>query len=176
VVGGTVQESSERRAATNTAETTDIVKVRLAARAVNTATGVVLGSSLLELQGPFSRDEARRRAADSAVYELSARMLEAWKSRTSITEIYADNADYQRVQLLKSTIMNEARGVASVVTRVLAGRSAVVEVFSKVSSDELLVQIGHCITAIPYVVKGFAGNRIDIRFQDAPEQCEPELK
>ena len=176
VVAGTVQESSERRAATNAAETTDIVRVRLAARAVNAASGVILGSTLLEPEGPFNEDTARQRVADSAASELSARILEVWKNRTNITEIYADNADYQRVQLLKSTIMNEARGVDSVVTRSLDGRSAVVEVFSKVSSDELLVRIDHCTTAIPFVVKGFAGNRIDIRFQDPPEQCEPELK
>ena len=173
VVGGTVQESSERRAVANTAETTDIARVRLAARAVNTATGVVLGSTLQELEGPFSRDEARRRAADSAVSELSARIIEVWKNRTNISEIYADNADYQRVQLLKSTIMNEARGVDSVVTRSLGGRSAVIEVFSQLTSGELLVQIDHCSTAIPFAVKGLAGNRIDIRFQDAPEQCKP---
>jgi hypothetical protein len=176
VVAGTVQESSERRAAANTGQVTDFVKVRLSARAVNTATGEVPASTLLELEGPFSEDVARQRAADSAGAELSARIIAAWKGRTNITEIYADNADYQRVQLLKSTIMRETRGVDSVVTLSLAERSAVVEVISEVPSAELLAQIDRCITAIPFVVTGFAGNRIDIRFQDAPEQCEPELK
>ena len=174
VVAGTVQESSERLAATNTGEVTDFIKVRLSARAINTATGEVLGSTLLELAGPFSEDMARQRAADSAGSELSARILETWKGRTNITEIYADNADYQRVQLLKSTIMKETRGVDSVVTLSLAGRSAVVEVFSEVSSDQLLAQIDRSITAIPFVVKGSSGNRIDIQFQDAPEQFEPD--
>ncbi len=176
VVVGSEQESGERRAAQNVAETTDIVRVRLAARAVNTATGVVMGSTLLESEQPFSSDAARRQIADSAVSELSARIFEVWRSRTNLTEIYADNADYQRVQLFKSTIMNEARGVDSVVTRSLDARSAVVEVFSQVTSDELLVQIDHCTTAIPFVVKGFAGNRIDIRFLDAPAECKPELR
>jgi len=176
VIAGTLQESSERRAAGSPGEFADFLNVRLSARAVNAATGVVLGSTLLELEGPFSEDVAWRRAADSAVDELSARMLETWKSRTNITEIYADNADYQRVELLKSTIRREARGVDSVVTRALEARSAVVEVFSEVSSDELLAQINHCITAIPFVVTGFSGNRIDLRFQDAPEQCEPQQR
>jgi uncharacterized lipoprotein YajG len=176
VVGGTVQESSERRAATNAAETTDIVKVRLAARAVNTATGVVLGSTLVELEGPLREDIARQLAADSAGSELAARILAAWKGRTTITEIYAENADYQRVQLLKSTIIQETRGVDSVVTTSLVGRSAVVEVFSELPSDELLAQINRCTTAIPFSIKTFSGNRIDIRFLDAPQKCEPELK
>ena len=176
VVAGTVQESRERRAATNAAETTDFVKVRISARAVNTATGVVLASILLEPEGSFSESIARQRAVDSAGAELSARIIETWKGRINITEIYADNADYQRVQLLKSTIMNEVRGMDSVVTRALEGRTAVVEVFSEVPSDELLVQFDHCTTAIPFSVKGFSGNRIDIQFLDAPEKCEPELK
>lgn len=176
VVAGTVQESRERRAAANAAETTDFVKIRLSARAINTATGENLGSTLLELEGPFSEDMARQRAADSAGAELSARILETWRGRTNITEIYADNADYQRVQLLKSTITQETHGVDSVVTRSLVGRSAVVEVFSEVSSDQLLTQINRCTTVIPFSVKTFSGNRIDIRFLDAPEKCEPELK
>ena len=176
VVAGTVRESRERRAAANAAETTDFVKIRLSARAINTATGENLGSTLLELEGPFSEDMARQRAADSAGAELSARILETWRGRTNITEIYADNADYQRVQLLKSTITQETRGVDSVVTRSLVERSAVVEVFSEVSSDQLLAQINRCSTVIPFSVKTFSGNRIDIRFLDAPGKCEPNLK
>ena len=176
VVAGTVQESRKRRASTNAAETTDFFKVRLEARAINTATGEVLASTLRELEGPFSEDTARQRTADSAGAELSARMLDTWKGRTNITEIYADNADYQRVQLFKSTIMNEVRGMDSVVTRALEGRSAVVEVFSEASSAELLAQINRCTTAVPLLVKGISGNRIDIRFLDAPENCKPELK
>jgi len=62
----------------------------------------------------------------------------------------------------------------SVVTRSLEGRSAVVEVFSDISTDELLAQINHCITAIPFVVTGFSGNRIDLRFGDEPGQCPPD--
>jgi hypothetical protein len=174
VVAGTVLESHERRAATNAADTADFVKVRLSARAVNTATGVVLASTLLELEEPSSKNVVRHRAADSVGIVLSAGILESWRGRINITEIYADNADDQRVRLLESAIMNEARGMDSVVTRSLEGRSAVVEVFSDISTDELLAQINHCITAIPFVVTGFSGNRIDLRFGDEPGQCPPD--
>jgi hypothetical protein len=174
MVAGTVQEPRENQAAAD--ETSGVVRVRLAARAVNTATGTVLGSTLLELTGQGNEDAVRQRAADSAVAELSARLLEAWKGRTNITEIYADNADYQRVQFLESAITNEASGVDSVTTLSLSERSAVIEVFSRLSPDQLIVQIDRCNTAIPFVVKAFSGNRIDIRFLDAPQQCEPDLK
>jgi hypothetical protein len=176
VVAGSVQESSEHRATTNMADTTAIVRVRLATRAINTATGVVLGSALLEPEEPISRDEARRRAADSTAAVLSAMILETWKGRTGITQIYADNADYQRVELLKSTILQEARGVDSVATRSLDNRSAVIEVFAKLTSDELLAEMDRCTTAVPFTIKGLSGTRIDVRFLDAPEECKPELK
>jgi hypothetical protein len=174
VVAGTVQESRGSRAAANTGEPADSVGVRLSARAVSTATGEIIASALLELEGPFSEDMARQRAADSVAAEFSIRILEAWKGRTNITEIHADNADYQRVELLKSTILKEAPGVDSVVTRALAGRAAVVEVFSETSTDELLAPINHCITAISFVVTAVSGNRIDLRFGDEPGQCLPE--
>ena len=46
----------------------------------------------------------------------------------------------------------------------------------KASSQEVLAQIHRCTTAVPFAVKNVSGNRIDIRFLDAPEKCEPELK
>jgi hypothetical protein len=176
VVGGTLQESSERHAAPNPADTTDVVKVKLEARAVNTATGEVLGSTLVELNARFSVDAARQQAADSAAAELSASILGGWQARTIITEIYAEDADDRRVQLLKSEILGEASGVDSVITRSLAGRTAVVEVFSRISSDELLAQMDRCTTVLPFTVTSFSGNRIDIRFLDQPEECQPELR
>ena len=176
VVAGTVQEWGERRAAPDAGPVTDFFKIRLSARAVNTATARVLGTTLLAIESPLSEDSAREQAADSAGAELVARILEGWKSRANITEIYAENADYQRVHLLKSTIMRDVRGVDSVMTRAFVARSAVIEVFSEVTPQEVLVQINRRITAIPFAVKGLSGNRIDIRFEDTPEQGEPEFR
>jgi hypothetical protein len=174
VVAGTVQQSGGDSAAAGGASSS--VKVRLAARAVSTATGEVMGSTLLETAGLHGSDEARRRTADSAASELSAAILEVWKGRTHIAEIHAENADYERVQLFKDIIVNETPGVDSVVVRSLSARSAVLEVFSKVATDALLVHIDRCVTAVPFVVKGISGDRIDIEFENSPEQCEPEQR
>ena len=80
------------------------------------------------------------------------------------------------MHLLKSTMMRDVRGVDSVMTRAFVARSAVIEVFSEVTPREVLVQINRRITAIPFAVKGLSGNRIDIRFEDTPEQGEPEFR
>jgi hypothetical protein len=167
VVAGTVQKPREGQEAAG---------VRLAVRAVNAATGAVLGSTSLDLTGPEGDVALLDQATDSAVAELSSVLLGAWRVRTSVTDVYAENADYQRVQLFRSAILEEARGVDSVKTLSLTGRSAVMEIFSRLPSDELVVQIDRCNTAVPFAVKALSGNRLDIRFLDAPEQCQPDLK
>jgi hypothetical protein len=174
VVAGTVQESSERRQAPSTNAVTDFFRVRLSARAVNVASSALLGEAALTQEVPSSEDAARQQVADSAGADLSAKILRGWKPQSNITQIYAENADYQRVQLLKSMIMRDVSGVTSVVTRDLVGRTAVVEVVSEVPTQDVLVQIDRCVTAIPFVVTGSSGNRIDIRFGDTPGQCLPE--
>ncbi|HTW92847.1 MAG TPA: hypothetical protein VMH22_14240 [bacterium] len=174
VVAGTVQQSSEHRTAGS--KPTDVFRIELSARAVDAATTRVLGSSEMLVESPSGADSVRKRAADSAAAELAARILDNWKAPSTITEIHADNADYQRVELFKSIIRSEAPGIDSVVTSSLDGQSAVVEVISEESSQQLLARIDRCTTSIPFTVKSISGNRIDIRFLDAPEKCEPDLK
>jgi hypothetical protein len=169
VIAGTLQESGQAPPESAAASAT----VRLAARAVNAAAGMIVGSALLELTGPATGDALRRRAADSVAGELSASILAAWLPRTNTTVIYAENADEQRVKLLKSTIIQQTDGVDSVITLSLAGRSAEIEVFSSIASDELVTRIDRCVSAIPFVVKNFSGHRLDIRFEDTPGQCAP---
>ena len=81
-----------------------------------------------------------------------------------------------RLRLLKSTTVSEVPEVDSIVTLSLAGRSAVVEVFSELTSDDLLVRMDRCTIAVPFTIKGLSGTRIDTRFLDAPGECRPELK
>ena len=173
VVAGTVHESKVRRIAGRAP--LDFYRIELSARAVDAATARVFGSTEMLLESQ-SADSARKQAADSAGAELAAKILEDWKAPPTITEIHADNADYQRVELFKSTIVSTVRGVDLVVTRSLEGRSAVIEVVTEESSQEMLVQMNRCSTAVPFAVKGISGNRIDIQFLDAPQECEPDLR
>lgn len=173
VVAGTVQESKVRR--TSVSAPLDFYRIELSVRAVDAATARLLGSTEVLLESR-SADSARKQAADSAGAELTARLLDSWKTPSTITEIHADNADNQRVELFKSTLANTVQGVDSVTIRSLEGRSAVIEIVTEESSQEVMVQMDRCTTAIPFVIKSISGNRIDIQFLDAPQKCEPDLR
>ncbi len=173
VVAGTAQVSKVQRAGGSAA--LDFYRFELSARAVDAATARSLGSTEMLLES-MSEDSVRRQAVDSAAAELAARILDNWKAPSTITEIYADNADDHRVELFKSTIANLVEGVDSVVTRSLEGQTAVIEVVTKEPSQQVLAQMDRCTTAIPFAIKGISGNRIDIQFLDAPQKCEPVLR
>jgi len=168
VVAGTVQRSSERRQAPYTNAVTDFFKVRLAARAVNTASAEVLGATALTQEVPFSEDAVRKQVADSAGADLIAKILKGWKRHESITQVHCENADYAKVQKLKAEILEKVRGVKSVVQRDLSGASALLEIVSETSSQEVLDDLGTKKLAVPFEIKGISGNRIDIRLTDQP--------
>jgi hypothetical protein len=165
VVAGTARRSTERKSAPYSGGLTDFYKYRLVTRAVNVATAEILGASALTREVPFSEEQARQQAADSAGTALIARILAGWKKRTNVTQIYCDNADFQKVQQLKSEIIGRVRGVTSVVSRDLVGSTATLEVISESGSQEILDDLTTRGITIPFEVKGLSGNRIDIRFK-----------
>ncbi len=166
VVAGTYQRSSERKQVPYTGTTADFYKFRLSARAINAASSEVLGSCALTRETPFSEDEARRQAVDSASSALIAKILAGWKKRANVTLILADNATFEKVQKLKTEIQAKLRGVVSVVSRDLIGSTATLEIVSETSSQEILDGLATRGIAVPLEVKGLEGNRIEIRFKD----------
>lgn len=166
VVAGTYQRSSEQKQVPYSGTAADFYKVRLSARAVNAASSEVLGSCALTKEVPFSEDEARRQAADSAGSALISKILAGWKKRSNVTLIAAHNATFERAQKLKSEIQSKLRGVLSVVSRDLVGSTATLEIVSETSSQEVLDGLTTRGISIPFEVKGLEGNRIEIRFKD----------
>lgn len=163
---GTVSETTTRRQVPYTQQDRIFHTVHLNLRAINLNTGAVLGTSALSSEAPFSAEAARSRAADSASRVLIAHILDRWSRRQNVTVIYARNADYQKVELLKSEIRGQVRGVRAVITRELAGRSAVVEVVSSTGTPEVIEQLGARRFGVRVQIEGVSGNRVDIRFLD----------
>lgn len=166
VVAGTYQRSNERKQVPYTGTIADFYKFKLSARAINAASSEVLGSCALTRETPFSEDEARRQAVDSASSSLIAKILAGWKKRANVTLIHADNATFEKVQKLKTEIQAKLRGVVSVVSRDLIGSTATLEIVSETSSQEILDGLATRGIAVPLEVKGLEGNRIEIRFKD----------
>lgn len=168
IITGTAQRSSERKAVPYSGAVTDFYKLKISARAINTATAAVMGASAFAREVPFSEDEARRQTADSAATKLMNDILGGWKKHSNAVEIHATNADYAKVLKLKSEILSKVRGVTNVVQRDLTGTTALLEVVSESSPQEVLDDLGTKKFTVPFEIKGFENNRIEIKFGDAP--------
>ncbi len=166
IVAGTVEYASRRTQDPYLEEITDFYKTSVSARAINTETAEVLGAAALYRDVPFSRDQSREQAADSAAAELIAKILSGWKKRENVTVIAAANASFEKVQQLAGEIRAKLRGVITVVTRDLVGTNATIEVLSETSSQEVRDGLVTRGITVGFEVTGFAGNRVEIRFKD----------
>lgn len=164
VVAGTAQRSSERKTVPYSGTVTDFYRFRISCRAVNVATAAVLGAASLTREVPFSEDEARRAAAETTASKLISDIVRNWQRRIAAIEIHCTNADFDRVQRLRSELLSGVRGVRTVVIRDLAGSLALLEVTAETSPQEIVDDLTRKKLAVEFVVKGLTGNRIDISF------------
>jgi TolB-like protein len=169
VVAGTAQRSTRTATVPYSGTTTEMFKVRVSARVVNVATGAVLGAAALWREVPFSEDEARRAAAETTSAKLISDIVNGWKRRRAALEIHCDNADFTRVQKLRSELLAKVRGVRVVVMRDLIGSQALLEVTAETSPQEIMDDLTAKKLAVGFDVLGLVNNRINIRFTgDAP--------
>lgn len=160
VVSGTAMHRNEDRLVAGSRR--QVHEYRVSSRAVNTATGALLAASAMTVELPFSESQARSRAADSTASYLQSVILQGWTENSNLTEIIAYNADFAKLQSLRSEILNSIRGVSDVVTRDLTGGRATLEVVSATPSRE--VMDGLFLLEELLTIKGFSGNRIEIEF------------
>lgn len=163
---GRLNRSQERRRSPYTQTETDFYQAGLVLRAVNLQTAGVLGTSTLTLTLPFSRTEVLNRVADSSSRVLMAKILAGWGRRTNTTEIVCLNANYEKVERLKTELSTKLRGVVTVVSRELAGDQALIEVVSETTSQEILSGLRERGFSVRFEVLGWTNNRIEIKFTD----------
>ncbi len=165
-VTGLAQRSTQVKTVPYGGGQMQVHRMRVSARAVNVADAAVLAAANIVRELPFSEDEARAAAVDSAAAELAGGILRGWKRRDNATVIAATNATFDRVQRLKSEITGKLRGVKTVITRDLAGSTATLEVISETSPGEIVDGLTTRGIAVPFDVVGLEGNRVEIRFKD----------
>lgn len=142
----------------------DVHEYSVSARAINARTGSMLAGASLTVALPFSRAEARSRAADSTATRLESAILEGWTGSGNTTVIFASGADFQRVQDLRTDIREGVRGVTDVVIREMTGSMATLEVVSETTSREVMDDLYGLETG--FMITRMGGNRIDIEFID----------
>jgi len=144
----------------------EIHKYQVSTRAINTRTGSLLAGSAITVMLPFSESQARTQAADSTSSELASAILNGWTSNENTTVIVATNADFTRVQALRSELRLKIRGVLDVVNREFIGTRAVLEVISETPTSQIIDEMTSEEFDVQFQVTSLTGNRIEIRFTD----------
>ncbi len=144
----------------------DIHQFQVSSRAINTQTGSILAGSAITTEVPFSESQARTRAADSTSSQLISAILSGWVEGDNITVIVATNADFTRVQALRSELHLKLRGVVDVITRDFTGSRATLEVLSETGTTEVIDELVSSEIDVNFEVTGISGNRVEIRFTD----------
>lgn len=164
VIAGTAMHSQESRIIAGSPR--EIHEYQVSTRAINTRTGSVLAGSAMTVTLPFSESQARSQAADSTSSELASAILSGWIQGENTTVIVATNADFDKVQALRSELRLKIRGVLDVITRDFTGTRATLEVISETATSQVIDELTSGELDVEFQVTGMSGNRIEIRFTD----------
>ena len=164
VISGTALHAEESRVIAGSPR--NIHEFQVSSRAINTRTGSLLAGSALTISLPFSESQARIQAADSTSNYLSSAILSGWIQSENSTVIVISNADFNRVQALRSELRLKVRGVLDVVTRDFIGSRATLEVISETATSQIIDEMTSGELDADFEVTGMAGNRIEIVFTD----------
>jgi hypothetical protein len=165
VLAGKATAAQSRKTVPYTNETQDFYATKLNVRAVNVQTAEILTASLIAKDVPFSQDASRRGASEDAADKMIGDILKKWQTEEIVTQIYCTNADNDKLKAVQSDLNLNLRGVVKVLLRDFTGKSGVVEVLSTTSSQEVYDRLNATGWKVPFTIKGFSGNRIDLEFK-----------
>jgi len=164
VVAGKATATEEDRPNPYTHQTQTIYGTKLNVRTINTRTSEILAATVIARSAPFSPDAARRNTADEAATKLVADILRKWQTQEIVTQVYCFKADNDKLRALQSGMNTNLRDVVKVLLRDFTGNLGVIEVLSNTSSQEVYDRLNAPGWTVPFTIKGFSGNRIDLEF------------
>lgn len=164
VITGTALRSTNSRMIAGSLR--DIHNYQVSCRAINTRTARVLAASATTTEIPFSESQARTMAVDTTANQLITDILDSWTLRENVTVIVATNANYTKVQMLRSELLLRLRGVLDVIIRDYTGARATLEVISEIGTQEVMDELVSPEIETDFEVTGMAGDRIEIRFTE----------
>jgi hypothetical protein len=141
-----------------------VYSTKLNVRTINTRTSEILAAAVVNQSAPFSRDAALANTAEEASTKLMSDILKKWQTQDIVTQIFCTNADNTRLQALKSGLSTRVREASSVILRDFTGNSGTIEVLAKSNSQDVFDVLNQPDWTVPFNVKGFSGNRIDLEF------------
>lgn len=164
VVAGKASTTEEQKSDPYTNQVRTVYVMKLNVRTINTRTSEILAATVVNQSAPFSRDAVRANTAEAASAKLIADILKKWQTQDMVTQIFCTNADNTRLQTLKSGLSTRVRAVSSVILRDFTGSTGTVEVLARTNSQEVFDALNQPDWPIPFNIKGFSGNRIDLEF------------
>jgi hypothetical protein len=165
VVAGKVTATEEDKPNPYTQTTVTTYGTKLNIRTINTRTSEILSAAVVNQSAPFSADASRRNAADEAAGKLVADILKKWQAQDIVTQIYCFSADNEKLRALQSGMNLNLRGVTKVLLRDFTGDFGIIEVLATTNSQEVYDRLNAPGWSVPFTIKGFSGNRIDLSFK-----------
>lgn len=148
-----------------TSDKKEIWTAKIRAKAVEALTGEILAVADITRSVPFSQDQAVKLASDSAAKELSGEILRKWTQRRNVVHLIVRGASSKKAKRLKDRLVQDIRGVKSVIERGLFNDYLILEIVSETNPQELLDQIREQAKSLGIVVKGYEANRIEAVFR-----------
>jgi hypothetical protein len=164
VVAGKATSTEEQKSDPYTNQLRTVYSTKLNVRTINTRTSEILAAAVVNQSAPFSRDAALANTAEEASTKLMSDILKKWQTQDIVTQIFCTNADNTRLQALKSGLSTRVREASSVILRDFTGNSGTIEVLAKSNSQDVFDVLNQPDWTVPFNVKGFSGNRIDLEF------------
>jgi hypothetical protein len=164
VVAGKATATEEQKSDPYTNQVRTVYAMKLNVRTINTRTSEILAATVVNQSAPFSQDAVRANTAEATSTKLIADILKKWQTQDIVTQIFCTNADNTRLQALKSGLNMRVRAASSVILRDFTGSTGTVEVLAKSNSQDVFDVLNLPDWSIPFNVKGFSGNRIDLEF------------
>lgn len=162
VISGKATLSEAEKTAPYTQTARKFYQTKINCRAINTETAEILTATTTTKEIPFSQENSKKDASDETADKMIKAILGKWQREENITQIYLTGFQYQEILQLKSGIQEKVRGLTKVIQRDFTGNSAILEIISSTSSQEVFDDLGTKDFGIAFRIKGFSGNRIDI--------------
>jgi hypothetical protein len=165
VLAGKATASTAQKSDPYTNTMREVYGTKINARAINAATAEILTAALINKQLPFSEDQSRSGAAEDLSDKMISDILKKWQVQNIVTQIFCTNADNTKLKALQDGLNQNMRGLTSARLRDFTGNSGMIEVLTTTASQEVYDRLNQTGWTVPFTIKGFGGNRIDLEFK-----------
>lgn len=140
----------------------EIYEVIVRARVVETSSGEILSSTVLNKRYPFDEMRAKMETAKEVSDKLSEDILKKWKGGVNVFYLKVKNILSKDIDTVKSIISSNIRGVRNVNVKEIRKNFAVFEIVGNTTINEVLNEIS---SIKKFEIVRFEGSEIEVRYK-----------